>query len=157
MAAAANTETALPIAIAAYIDAYRDTVGLPSSATLPCRTSVSDDDTDYPRIFITINGGIDSPHPRRLSIPITVEIQTRMEKTAPASEDTWLASLHRVLADANAIRVWMAANNQPFNVRTARVIAMSTGIDSDKQIRGRRTDLTFTLRAHELAPVLAAA
>jgi len=157
MAAAANTETALPIALAAYIDAYRDTVGLPSSTALPCRTFIRDADADYPRLFITVNGGIDSPHPRRLSIPITVELQTRMEDTTPTDEDTWLAALHRLLSDADAIRVWMAANAQPFSLRTARLTAISTGIDTEKQIRGRRTDLSIHLRAHELAPLLAAA
>ena len=157
MAAAANTETALPIALAAYIDAYRDTVGLPSSTALPCRTFIRDADADYPRLFITVNGGIDSPHPRRLSIPITVELQTRMEDTTPTDEDTWLAALHRLLSDADAIRVWMAANAQPFSLRTARLTAISTGIDTEKQIRGRRTDLSIHLRAHELAPLLAVA
>ena len=157
MAAAANTETALPIALAAYIDAYRDTVGLPSSTALPCRTFIRDADADYPRLFITVNGGIDSPHPRRLSIPITVELQTRMEDTTPTDEDTWLAALHRLLSDADAIRVWMASNAQPFSLRTARLTAISTGIDTEKQIRGRRTDLSIHLRAHELAPLLAAA
>ncbi len=157
MAAAANTETALPIALAAYIDAYRETVGLPSSAALPCRTFIRDADADYPRLFITVNGGIDSPHPRRLSIPITVELQTRMEDTTPTDEDTWLAALHRLLSDADAIRVWMASNAQPFSLRTARLTAISTGIDTEKQIRGRRTDLSIHLRAHELAPLLAVA
>jgi hypothetical protein len=157
MAAAANTETALPIALAAYIDAYRDTVGLPSSTALPCRTFIRDADADYPRLFITVNGGIDSPHPRRLSIPITVELQTRMEDTTPTDEDTWLAALHRLLSDADAIRVWMASNAQPFSLRTARLTAISTGIDTEKQIRGRRTDLSIHLRAHELAPLLAVA
>jgi hypothetical protein len=157
MAAAANTETALPIAIAAYIDAYRETVGLPASTALPCRTFIRDADADYPRIFVTVNGGIESPHPRRLSLPVTVEVQCRMEDTAPTDEDAWLAALHRLLADADAMRTWMAANAQPFSLRTARLTAISTGIDPEKQIRGRRTDLTIHLRAHELAPILAAA
>lgn len=157
MAAAANTETALPLALAAYIDAHRDTLSLPSSTDLPCRTYIEDTDAAYPCLFVTVNGGIESPHPRRLSIPITVELQTRMEDTAPATEDTWLAALHRLLGDAANLRTWMAANDKPFSLRRAHIIAISTGIDTEKKIRGRRTDVMIQLRAHELAPFLAAA
>lgn len=157
MAAPANTETALPLALAAYIDAYRETVGLPSSTALPCRTSIEDTEVTYPCIFVTVNGGIESPHPRRLNVPISVEIQTKMESTTPAQENAWLTSLHRLLADGDAMRTWMAANNQPFSLRAARLTAISTGIDAEKQTRGRRTDLACHLRAHELAPLLAAA
>lgn len=157
MAAAANSETALPIAIAAYIDAHRDAYGLPSTTALPCRTFIRDADADYPRLFITVNGSIESPHPRRLSIPISVELQSKMEVTAPTDEDTWLAILHRLLGDADNLRTWMAANAQPFSYRRSLITSITTGIDGEKQIRGRRTDLMVHLRAHELAPILAAA
>lgn len=157
---ATNTETALPEQLAAYVDARRVLLGLPAAEDLPCVTPVTDAEATYPSIYITA-AQIDSPHPRRLTLAVIVELQTQMESTTVEQEDAWLALLRRLLNDASAFRFWLGSRSgedRPgFDLRKMRISGISTAVAAEKKMRGRRTDLIVHVRAHELAPMPAAA
>lgn len=157
--AATNTETAFPNQLAAYVDARRVLLGLPTAEALPCVTPTTDGEATYPSIYLTA-AQIDSPHPRRLTLAVIVELQTQMESTTVEEEDEWLALLRRLLNDVSAFRLWLgsrAGDDVPsFALRKMRISGINTGINADSKMRGRRTDLVVHVRAHELAPMPAA-
>lgn len=150
--AAANTETDFPTVLAAYIDARREVLGLPAVGVLPCLTLATDGDATYPNLFIAATT-IDSPHRRRMNQVVMVELQTEMEKTEVTDEDTWLAALHRLLNDVDAFKQWLASQTPSFGLRKLRITGVGTVIDTDKKLRGRRTELNVHLRPHEFAPM----
>lgn len=164
MASANNSETDFPVHLAAYIDARRVLLGLPTADVLPCRHPRTESDESkvlvaYPCIYITA-ADWESPHPRRLAGAVIVELQTQAESTTVITEDTWLVALHRLLSDVGAFREWLAArtgDDAPgWALRVMRLKKISTAIDPEKMLRARRTDLFVHVRAHELAGMPAA-
>lgn len=150
--AAANTETAFPAVLGAYIDARRTLAGLPDADTLPVVTAISDEDDTFPKIFIAVSQ-IENPHRSRQNLTVVVELQTRMEKTTPETEDGWLHPLHRLLNDTPAFRAWLSEQSPSFSLRRMRVTGIASGVNTEKQLRGRSTTLAAHLRSHELSPM----
>ena len=149
-----NVETSFLTFLAGYIDAQRTAVDLPATSALPCVVGPTEDDAAFPKIFLHTEGS-ESVHTRRFNLSVIIQIQSRMEKTALADEETWCASLHRVLSDGEALRQYTAGLATPpaFDVRRYRITGISTAIDAEKQIRARQIDVSAHLRTHETAPL----
>lgn len=149
-----NVETSFPTFLAAYIDAHRSAVDLPTAAIMPCVIGPAEADNVYPKIFLVTEKS-ESPHPRRAQLSVTVQIQTKMETTDLDDEEAWCAGLHRILSDGEAMRQYIAQLATPltFDVRRFRLMGISTALDVEKQLRARQIDLAAHLRTHETAPL----
>jgi len=150
-----NTETLIPQLLADYATTRRTDLSLPDSTALPFVVAPYIGEQLFPRIvFVTTS--VESKHPKRMSLTISVELQTAGEDQATAEENTWTAGIRYILADAAAFEAWLQA--QTTTVRTGFWITKyriapevaSMGIEGDR--RGRKTEVLVNVRADELAP-----
>lgn len=149
-----NVETSFPTFLAGYIDAHRSAVSLPATSALPCVVGPAESSKVFPKIFLVTERN-DSPHPRRAQLSVIIQVQSQMEGTSLADEETWCAALHRILSDGEALRQYTAGLATPpaFDLRRYRITAISTVIDAENQRRARQIELSAHLRTHETAPV----
>lgn len=152
-----NTETLLPQLLANYATTRREDFSLPDSTALPFLVAPLTDEQSHPRV-VFVTSAAASPHPRRLNLTISIELQSDAKSQSTTDENAWAASLRYILADAAAFQTWLQSQTE--SVRTGyRILkyriaeeAASMGIDEKGQTRGRKTDVVIHVRTDELAP-----
>jgi hypothetical protein len=148
-----NTETLLPDLIAQYAETRREDLDLPDSTALPFVIGPTIESQEFPRV-VFITSASTSPHPKRLDLTVTVELQTSSKTQVIETENAWTAGLRHILADKASFLTWLAAQTLSvrtgYSVRTWRTEDLGMAVDEAKDIRGRRTDVKLHVRTDEL-------
>lgn len=152
-----NTETLIPQLLANYATTRREDFELPDSTALPFVVPPVTSEQEFPRVvFVTSSAA--SPHPRRLNLTITVQIETDAKTQDTTEENAWAAAIRYILADAAAFENWLQAQSEEirtgYRITKYRIAeeASSMGIDEKATTRGRKTDVVIHVRTDELAP-----
>jgi hypothetical protein len=149
-----NTETLIPQLIANYATTRRTDLSLPDSTALPFVVGPTIVEQAFPRVvFVTSSVGI--PHPKRMDLTISVELQVAAATATISDESAWAASLRFILADKAAFLTWLAAQTLAirtgYSVRHYRLSDASQAIDDKQGVRARRADLVIGIRTDELS------
>jgi hypothetical protein len=149
-----NTETKIPQIIADYAHTRRTDLSLPDSTALPFVVGPVITEQTFPRVvFVTTSTGV--PHPKRLDMVISVELQTSASDEVIADESAWAAAIRFVLADRAAFMTWLGAQTEAirtgYSIRSYRVSDTSMAIDDKTGIRARRADIAVQVRTDELS------
>jgi len=152
-----NTETLIPQLLADYATTRRADLSLPTADELPFVVAPYIGEQTFPRIMFATTAAT-SPHPLRMSLTISAELQTASEDQATAEENTWTAGIRYILADAAAFQAWLFAQSE--SVRSGYQITKykiapevsAMGMDGEARTRGRKTEITVNVRSNELAP-----
>lgn len=150
-----NTETLMPTLLAEYVDSRRTDLSLPNDTTLPFSVAPDVQDKEYPRVaFVAAETSF--PHPRRMILTITAELQTGTDQQVIADENTWTAGLRFALADKAAFLTWLENQSEEkrtgFQVTKMRLDDAGMAVDDKAAVRGRRTVVVMHVRSDELAP-----
>jgi len=153
-----NTETLIPQLIADYATTRREDLSLPDSTALPFIVAPYEGEQLFPRVmFVTTSAT--SPHPKRMNLTVSVELQTSAEDQGTTEENTWAAGLRYILADAAAFEEWIQALDEAdrtgYRITKYKIAQDVAGMGIEERQRGRKTELMVNVRTDELAPVSA--
>lgn len=152
-----NTETLLPQLLANYATTRREDFELPDSTALPFLVAPLTEEQTFPRV-VFVTSGAASPHPKRLNLTISVELQSDAKTQDTTAENAYAAALRYILADIDAFQTWLQGQSEAirtgYRITKYRIAeeASSMGIDEKGQTRGRKTDVVIHVRTDELAP-----
>jgi hypothetical protein len=150
-----NTETKIPELLASYVHSRRASLGLPAAQTLPFVTGPTNEEQTFPRVMF-VAGDASFPHPRRMDLPVIVELQTGTATQDLALETQWTAGVRYALADRHGFMSWLAAQSEEVStgvdIRKMRLEDAGMAVDDERKVRGRRTQVIFHVRSDELAP-----
>lgn len=148
-----NTETLIPQIIADYAHTRRDDLSLPSSTALPFLVAPFITEQNFPRVvFVTTSTSV--PHPKRLDMVISAELQVSASDETISDESAWAAAIRFILADKAAFLSWLGAQTLAvrtgYSIRSYRVSDASMAIDDKQGVRARRADISLQVRTDEL-------
>lgn len=151
-----NTETLIPQLIADYAETRRTDLSLPDSTALPFIVAPYEGEQLFPRVvFVTTSAS--SPHPKRMNLTISVELQTSAEDQGTTEENGWAAGLRYIIADTAAfedyIQALSEADRTGYRITKYRIAQDVAGMGIEERQRGRKTELFVNVRTDELAPV----
>lgn len=152
-----NVETFFPQLLADYVSSRRAELELPDAAALPFVVGPTQVEQAFPRVLF-ITSAWSSPHPKRLRLTISAELQTSSQGQDLEQENAWTAAVRHILCDAAAFQAWL--QSRPEGTRAGYRITKyylaqdpaSMGMDDAGALRGRKTDIMVHCRAQELAP-----
>lgn len=149
-----NTETLIPQLLADYAHTRRDDLSLPSSAALPFLVAPFITEQTFPRVvFVTTSTSV--PHPKRLGMVISVELQTSASDETISDESAWAAALRFILADKAAFLTWLGAQTLAirtgYSIHSYRLSDSALSIDDKQGVRARRADISLQVRTDELS------
>ena len=153
-----NTETLIPQLIADYATTRRTDLSLPDATALPFIVAPYEGEQLFPRVvFVTTSAS--SPHPKRMNLTVSVELQTSAEDQGTTEENTWAAGLRYILADVAAFQTWLQAQTLTvrtgYRIRKYKIAQDVAGMGIEDRQRGRKTEIMVNVRTDELAPVSA--
>jgi len=150
-----NTETLLPQLLAEYTDSRRVDLGLPTAEELPFVTGPTKEEQIFPRVMF-VAAETSFPHPRRMNLTVTAELQTGTDTQDVPEENIWTAGIRYALADKLAFLAWLDAQTEEkrtgYEVRKMRLDDAGMAADDKNKLRGRRTSVILHVRTDELAP-----
>lgn len=151
-----NTETLIPQLIADYAETRRVDLSLPDSTALPFIVAPYEGDQLFPRV-VFVTASVTSPHPKRMNLTVSVELQTSAEDQGTTEENEWSAGLRYILADVAAFEDYIQALDEAdrtgYRITKCRIAQDSAGMGIEDRQRGRKTELFVNVRTDELAPV----
>jgi len=152
-----NTETLIPQLLANYATTRREDFELPDSTALPFLVAPLTSEQEFPRVMF-VTSGASSPHPKRLNLTVSVQIESDAKTQDTTEENAWAAALRYILADTAAFQTWLQGQSEAirtgYRITKYRIAeeAASMGIDEKATTRGRKTDVVIHVRTDELAP-----
>lgn len=149
-----NSETLIPSLLSEYLDSRRGQLGLPSAEILPFVVAPSTVEQLFPRVMF-VAADMSFPHTKRITLSITVELQTGAETQEIPEENIWTAAVRHAVSDKASFRTWLSAlpveQRTGYEVRKMWAVDGGMAVDDGNKIRGRRTSVNIHLRTDELA------
>lgn len=152
-----NVETFLPQLLADYANSRREDFDLPSSEALPFVVGPTKEEQIYPRVMF-VTSATSSPHPKRINLTVSAELQTSSEGQNIEQENAWTAALRHILCDVSSFATWLQSRPEGSRMGyrmykfALATDAATMGMDDSGALRARRTDVIIHLRTDELAP-----
>lgn len=149
-----NTETIIPQLLADYATTRRTDLSLPDSTALPFIVGPTIIEQAFPRVvFVTTSSAI--PHPKRMDLVVSVELQTSASDETITDESAWAAAIRFILADKASFLSWLGAQTLEvrtgYSIRSYRVSDAALSIDDKQGVRARRADISVQVRTDELS------
>lgn len=149
-----NTETKIPQLLADYATTRRTDLSLPTSTALPFVVGPVITEQAFPRVvFVTTSTSV--PHPKRLDMVISVELQVSAGDETISDESAWAAAIRFILADRAAFMTWLGAQTLAvrtgYSIRSYRLSDTALAIDDKQGVRARRADISLQVRTDELS------
>ncbi len=149
-----NNETLIPTLLSEYLDSRRVQLGLPAAEILPFVIAPTTVEQLFPRV-VFVAADVNFPHPKRMTLSITVELQVGAETQEIPEENVWTTAVRHGVSDKAAFRAWLAAlpeeKRTGYEVRKMWVVDGGMAVDDGNKTRGRRTSVNIHLRTDELA------